>query len=609
LAGEATWFENQRFVMQRHGFPEETYFSYSYSPIHDEMGSIAGVFCACTETTQTVLTTRQLRETEAALREANEAVRAANWQLAAETRRLRQLFEQAPGFIAVLRGPDHVFELTNAAYLQLVGHRDSVGKPVREALPELEGQGYFELLDQVYETGEAFVGEQMPVVLQRSPGGATEERYVDFVYQPITSADGTVIGIFCEGYDVTERAQAEQALRRLTETLEEQVEARTRELKAAEEALRQSQKMEALGQLTGGIAHDFNNLLSAMNGSLELIRRKPEDSKRVRRLAETGLNAGARGAKLTGQLLAFSRAQKLELRAVVVADLLMEMRDLLARSLGPLINLQLQPDRARVPVLADPTQLELAILNLAINARDAMPEGGGLTIGLHSQAIKGDPALPDGHYLEVRVSDTGSGMPPEVAARAFEPFFTTKGVGEGTGLGLSQVYALAQRSGGTARIESCPGKGTTVRLFLRQSERADGESAQGQEPSSRARAAAAAKVLVVDDDQDVRAVLVESLESFGYEVVEAEDGEAGLKALARTEPNLVLLDFAMPGMNGAEVAREARASRPELPIVFVSGYANTAAIEKVMGANATVLRKPFRVEELEAVVSEALQQV
>lgn len=615
LAGEATWLENQQLVLRRDGHPEEAYFSYSFSPIRDVAGDISGLLCVGTETTEVVMAMRQRQAAETALRQANEAlraereaVRAANRRLEAETGHLRQLFEQAPGFMAMVRGPEHVFELTNSAYLQLVGHRDLIGKPVREALPDIEGQGFFELLDQVYQGGEAFVGKQLPVVLERTPGGDTEERIVDFVFQPIRGADGEVIGIFCEGYDVTERTRAEQALRSLNETLEEQVEARTQALRQAEEALRQSQKMEALGQLTGGIAHDFNNLLLAMNGSLELIRRSSEDGERVRRLAQNGLKAGERGAKLTSQLLAFSRAQKLELKSVIVADLLLEMRDLLARSLGPTVALRLQVDEARISVLADPTQLELAVLNLAINAKDAMPERGTLTISLHPRSVEGDPELPDGDYLEIRVSDTGSGMPPEVAARAFEPFFTTKGVGQGTGLGLSQVYALARRAGGTVRIESGAGEGTRVRLFLRHSEGVGGQNTQRQESAVSAADARAALVLVVDDDQDVRGVLAETLETFGHRVLEAEDGHAGLAALERADPDLILLDFAMPGLNGAEVAREVRAKRPELPIVFVSGYSNTAAIEDVMGAGARILRKPFHIADLELVVSEALEQ-
>lgn len=379
-------------------------------------------------------------------------------------------------------------------------------------------------------------------------------------------------------------------------------------LHQVEESLRQSQKMEAVGQLTGGIAHDFNNLLLAMNSSLELIRRKPEESERVRRWAETGLKAGERGAKLTGQLLAFSRTQKLELKPLMVSELLLGMRDLLVRSLGPLVRLQLQVDDAAIPVLADATQLELAILNLAINAKDAMPEGGKLSIWLHPRQLKGDPELPDGQYLEVCVADTGTGMAAEVAARAFEPFFTTKGVGQGTGLGLSQVYGMAQQGGGTVRIDSRLGEGTTVRLLLRRSIKAAvGERARAQENLPPA-ATGTATILVVDDDQDVRSMLVDSLEGFGYRVVAAEDGYAGLAALRRSEPDLMLLDFAMPGLNGAEVAREARALRPELPIVFVSGYSTTAAIEQVMGAEAMMLRKPFSLEQLEKAVAEALQE-
>ena len=242
------------------------------------------------------------------------------------------------------------------------------------------------------------------------------------------------------------------------------------ERERAEEALRRSQKMEALGQLTGGIAHDFNNLLQVINGAFELIRRRASETAKIEGWATNGLQAAERGASLTRQLLAFSRAQKLELRPFVVSELVEGMRDLLGRTLGGNVDLEFELDDRRVPVLSDPTQLELAVLNLAINARDAMEEGGRLLIRTRvRQILPGHPVLPPDDYVELSVTDTGSGMRPEVAARAFDPFFTTKGVGRGTGLGLSQVYGVARQAGGEASISSEPGKGTTVSLLLRRS--------------------------------------------------------------------------------------------------------------------------------------------
>jgi PAS domain S-box-containing protein len=376
------------------------------------------------------------------------------------------------------------------------------------------------------------------------------------------------------------------------------------ELERAQDALRQAQKMEAVGQLTGGIAHDFNNLLGAVVGNLDLIRRRPAEPEKVRRWAENGMAAAERGTKLTGQLLAFSRAQRIELKPVSVSALVEDMRDMLARTLGPMVplSLELGGDGA---VLSDPTQLEMAILNLAINARDAMSEGGALTISTAVRRIVGDAELGSGDYVELAVADTGAGMPPDVVARAFDPFFTTKGVGKGTGLGLSQVYGIARQTGGTVRIDSRVGAGTTVRIFLPRTDARISPEPEGEEEGALGKGATAT-ILVVDDDADMRRVLVESLDALGYRVIEAHDGASGLKLLAAHAPDLLMVDFAMPGMNGAEVAKAARERRPHLPVVFASGYADTAAIGEVGGPDVVMLRKPFRVDQLHAAITDAL---
>jgi PAS domain S-box-containing protein len=373
----------------------------------------------------------------------------------------------------------------------------------------------------------------------------------------------------------------------------------------AEDHLRQAQKMDALGQLTGGIAHDFNNLLQGVTGSLDLIRRQPADEAKVRRLAEAGLRAAERGSKLTSQLLAFSRAQELELQPVVISDLVVNMSDLFDRTLGPNVRVRLDLDPRNLAARCDPTQLEMAILNLAINARDAMAGDGELTIGVRRVSVSGNPALADGDYMEVSVRDTGSGMPPEVAERAFDPFFTTKGAGKGTGLGLSQVYGSAKYAGGGARIESRLGEGTTVRIFLPQTVDIPTPGVEPNLPST-VLSTGASTVLVVDDDADVRAFLIASLRSLGFRTVEAEDGHTGLAALDRWRPDAMILDFAMPGMTGAQVAAVARSRRPDFPIIFTSGYSDTAAISEIPGSPTPLLRKPFKVEDLEGVLARAL---
>ena len=289
---------------------------------------------------------------------------------------------------------------------------------------------------------------------------------------------------------------------------------------------------------------------------------------------------------------------------MAVAPLIAGMDDMLRRSLGPRIRVNLQTGGDTLGVMADPTQLEMALLNLAINARDAMPAGGELMISAEEQILADDAELPAGRYVEIRVSDTGTGMPEAVAARAFDSFFTTKPVGQGTGLGLSQVHGMATQAGGSARIEGRAPHGTSVVLLLRG---VDAETRAAQAEEEQAAALREGKtVLVIDDDPDVRRFLVDTLETLGLDVIAAEDGERGLAALRDAAPDLLLVDFAMPGMSGAEVAERARALRPDLPIVFASGYSETAAIEASVGASAIVLRKPFRVAALEAVLREAL---
>jgi PAS domain S-box-containing protein len=404
--------------------------------------------------------------------------------------------------------------------------------------------------------------------------------HLDVSVEPVRGPNGEIIYLLFEARDITD-------------------------LKAAQEQLRQSQKMEALGQLTGGIAHDFNNLLTVVVGGLDVIVKRSEDGK-VKRYAENALAAAERGARLTGQLLAFSRVQRLEVRPTYVAPLIQNMRPLLRNVLGPGITKQFELDEAMIPVMADPTQLEVAVLNLAINARDAMPDGGMLTFATAHLVVEGDPDLEDGDYIELTISDTGTGMPPEVTERAFEPFFTTKEVGKGTGLGLSMVYGMARQSGGAARIESTPGKGTAVNLLFRKADEAVIETAVGtHEPVGANVPMAPLSVLVIDDDPDVRAFIVASLEEQGYRVRQASDGREGLIAFEREIPDLVVLDFIMPGMSGADVAHQIRAVRSDQPILFVSGYSETEAVKRT-APNAPLLAKPFRSDALRKAVRGAL---
>lgn len=878
LEGEATWLEDLPLVMNRKGYDEQTSFTFSYSPIRDDDGRIAGMFCAVAETTDKIIAQRRVADAAA---------------------RQQRLFEQAPGFIIIMRGPEHVVEFVNDAHKHTFGSDDWVGRSLRDAFPSIAGQGFFEQLDQVYRTGETYEADAVNVSFQRSSDAPVETRALTFIYAALYDAEGNVSGIFCEGFDVTqgahahlrhaalsaladiskdiedpeaiayaaaevlgrtlqvsragygtidstnetiaierdwnapgvssiagvlnfrdfgsyiedlklgrtvvianadldprtrataqslkdisahsfvnmpvteqgdavallflnhseprewradeleliqefaertraavERRRAELALRASAKALEElnqQLEERVTEalaekkvyadivastdafvqiadpdfnilavnkasadeferifgvrpkvgdnmlellnekpdersavrrywsraltgeafteiaafgdpnldrryyemkynslhdeqgrvvaayqfaydvtdrlrdqerLREAEDALRQSQKMEAVGQLVSGLAHDFNNVLGAVLAAFDMIGRRGDEPERVRRFAEAGMQAAQRGAKLTSQLLAFSRSQRIELTPLFVCDVIRKVEDLLARTVGPLIQVEFGLNPQPVPVLADATQVEMTVLNLALNARDAMPEGGKLFIGTSVRHIEQDPELKPGMYVELMVRDTGIGMDKDVLGRAIEPFFTTKPVGKGTGLGLAQVYGSARQTGGTVRIESEPGRGTTVRVLLPYTDRATRANAHDQDNIDALRDGHG-RVLLIDDDEDLRSVVSSALEALGYDVKAVEDGRTGLKELRSGSPDVLVVDFAMAGMNGAEVARRAREICPTLPIVIASGYADTDAIEQAVGKDAKLLRKPFRIDELLQAVAEA----
>ncbi|MCR0983006.1 response regulator [Roseomonas populi] len=371
------------------------------------------------------------------------------------------------------------------------------------------------------------------------------------------------------------------------------------EARQMEARLRQADKMQALGTMAGGVAHDFNNLLTAILGSLQLAGRRVGDNPGLHRLLRNATMAAERGSALTRRLLAFSRRNELALRAVSVNALILGMGDLLTRSLagpsGTTVEVRRRLAPEPVTAVVDPEQLELALLNLCINARDAMPGGGTITIATEEVAVAAEqvPDLPAGSYVRVTVADTGTGMTPEVLARVFEPFFTTKEVGKGTGLGLPMVYGLVQQSGGGLTIDSRPGEGTRVALYLPAG---DGVAAQGVgEPREVAPAREPVRVLVVDDDATVREVTAGFLADLGHETVEADDGIAALRVL-ESDPSvrLMVADFAMPRMTGAELSERARSMRPDLPILLVTGYAELAAL----AANIPVLHKPYRQADL-----------
>ncbi|WP_425479507.1 PAS domain-containing protein [Xanthomonas arboricola] len=849
FAGRASRFEEVPIGMNRYGTPEDTWWTFSFSPIYLDDGRVGGAFCVTNEVTDR---------------------KVAQNRLADEHERLIRLFEQAPMFMAFLSGPQHRVEFANPCYSRLIGHRDVIGKPLAEALPDLVEQGHLHRLDEVYQSGRAYAANALAYNVQAEPGGPMERRLLDLVYQPIAGADGTVSGIFVQGLDITDRigleravreaevrnrqildsvmdyaiiatdlhglvtswnegAQrilgwseaemlgqtlertftpedverrqilieaaaalesgsgmderwhvrksgqrfwangslmvlrdetgaaigfvkvlrdrtaerlasealreserrldalvrassqsifsasadwrelrqlvgegalsdalsaslnwqqemvhpddrarlaeaiahsivnktgldveyrvldadqrvgwtlmraiplldegeqivewfgtaaditdkrlAEQQLRQLTETLEERVRERSAALLLAEEKLRQSQKMEAVGQLTGGLAHDFNNLLTAISVGLELLQTRIEQGKydRLERYVEMAQSSAARATALTQRLLAFSRRQTLAPTALEVQALVQGMHDIIARTLGPSIALQLRPAADPWKVLVDAPQLENALLNLCINARDAMPDGGELTIAVANRVLDAGAAqqldLPIGEYVCLSVQDTGTGMSSDVMSKVFEPFFTTKPIGQGTGLGLSMIYGFTRQSGGHVRIDSEVGVGTTMALYL---PRFDGVLAQDEAVPATEQplrsTAPSCTVLLVEDETAIRVLMSEVLSEAGYRVIETAEGSAAVERLRSQETiDLLVTDVGLTGgLNGRQVADAGRQSRPTLPVLFVTGYAATAAVGAgQLEEGMEVLTKPFLAVDLERRVAQLLER-
>jgi PAS domain S-box-containing protein len=780
------------------------------------------------------------------------AVSALNRTLANERDRLRLLFQQAPGFMAILHGPQHIFEMCNESYFRLIGRRDVAGRPARQVFPDLEGQPFFKLLDQVYATGKAHVSTAAPIDLLRTPGGMPERRYLDFIYQPIFD-DGVVSGIFAEGHDITDlikaqeqlalseeslrlatsaaeigtwdldlelgalnwcvrtkamfgiapevpcsmadfyaglhpddlaatseafaaatdanrrstydveyrtvgkedgalrwvaakgkglfrdgrcvraigtaiditaRKDAEARLRRsqselreFNRTLEARVEEQSRErariwsnsrdihvvitpnkavravnpawrailgqdtedvigrsvmefgwpedgdaisrafdraaagedltnfearlrhtdgsarwiswhtsgdgdliyaygrdvttekrqtaaLREAEEHLRHSQKMEAIGQLTGGVAHDFNNLLTIIRGSADLLRLHDLPEAKRRHYVEAISETADRAAKLTAQLLAFARRQALRPQVFNVAERLHAVSQMLKSVLGSRVALEFNIADDSACVEADVSQFETTLVNLAANARDAMDAAGRMTIrvGRPSGSIVDSPA-----YLAIAVSDTGCGIPPDRLGQIFEPFFTTKQAGQGTGLGLSQVYGFVQQSGGKIAVQSHPGQGTVFTISLPISSK-PAERIETRNDASDTHPRQQGCVLMVEDNPEVRVFSSQLLNEIGYETVLAASGEEALEILLQS-PNrfdLVFSDVVMAGMGGVALGEEIRRQFPGLPVVLTSGYSHVLAKGGPHGFE--LLHKPYTVEDLSNVLQEAMSR-
>jgi PAS domain S-box-containing protein len=532
----------------------------------------------------------ELLESEQRLQHALKAGRLGSWQLDTEF-----LVLECSAITRAHFGRDEHDPLTYHDWLASVHPEDQ---------PRMQS-----VLQQTLDTGADFIIEFRNVW----PDGSVH--WVDIRARAIRARNGRVSLLSGVTSDITERKLAEHQLRRLNETLEQQVEERTSQLRHNEEVLRQSQKMEAVGQLTGGIAHDFNNMLTGIIGSLELLRRRVSRGRLddLDSLIDLGVSSANRAAALTHRLLAFSRRQSLDPKPVLMNDLVNSMGELLNRSVNESIRLDMCLDTELWTAEADPNQLESALLNLVLNARDAMPDGGMLMIETFNRRLDRDYTnayenLLPGDYVVLSVRDTGCGMPENVISRAFDPFFTTKPIGQGTGLGLSMIYGFTKQSHGHVSIESHVGDGTTVQLFL---PRYHGE-AQDDHPvpaSDTAQAREGETILLVEDDPAVRALVSQVLSELGYAYVEAGDAVGAIPILESSQRiDLMISDVGLPGMNGRQLADIGRQLREDLKVLFITGYAeNASARSGFLEEGMQMITKPFAFDQLTAKVREMIE--
>jgi len=520
----------------------------------------------------------------------------------------RLLFENMDsGFCVIefLDGPhgplsDYIHIIANPAYERHTGIANVVGQRLRDMVPD-EADDWIAFYGKVLRTGDPLRFRNELVATGR---------HLDVSSFRLGPAENRLVAVLFK--DVTDQVRAEAALHQLNDTLEQRIADALAQREHAENALRQAQKMEAVGQLTGGLAHDFNNLLAGITGSFEMIARRLEQGRAgdTDRYVAAGLGAARRAASLTHRLLAFSRRQTLSPRPTDINALLGDFLDLVRRTVGPSISVKTECESAVWHTLVDANQLENAMLNLCINARDAMPDGGVLTIETLNLTLDEDGArsrgLGPGDYVAISVRDTGVGIAPEDLERVFEPFFTTKPMGQGTGLGLSMVYGFARQSHGIVRVRSEPGSGTLVRLYLPRHE----DVADIGTPSKNGPMAApprSARILVVDDEPTVRMTMVDALGLLGFECIEAHDGPSAIAALdSNPALDLLVTDVGLPGgLNGRQVADEALRRQPGLKVLFVTGYADSVVLRNDDAGTASaesgiaVLTKPFAIDDLQ----------
>ncbi|MBB3995660.1 PAS domain S-box-containing protein [Sulfitobacter undariae] len=707
---------------------EDRFWSATHTPIIDADGKVEFILQNTMDVTELYRGTQAVGTdsipTQAALLQRAETISAENLALGQMSDFFRSAFDQAPSFMAVINGPEHVFQIVNQSYTDLVGDRKLLGQTVRDALPELEGQGFFELLDQVYTSGEPVSIKGMAAQLKSVRTGKPEQHYIDFIYHPLKDETGATTGIFAQGHDVTgqkiaeaqltatrekframaqtmpnhvwtadtsgglnwlnnrlyeftgfsegqlygtdwarvvhpddldasaakwehaiahgigyetefrirksdgtyrwhlvrasalhsdsgeltgwvgtntdieDRKNVEDKIAKMNATLETRVAERNQELEELYATLRQSQKMEAIGGLAGGIAHDFNNLLQVITGNLQLAGRDIAQASPAQERIEQAMKAVMRGATLASQLLSFARKQPLAPIVINLERLLSDTTEILQSAIGEGVEFETRIDDQLWNTNVDPNNLENALLNLAINARDAMDRQGKLTISIENvdlaaADVRSSPGLEAGQYVMLAVTDTGSGIPADVIERIFDPFFTTKEDGHGTGLGLSMVYGFAKQSGGHILIDSTVGTGTTVKLYL---PRCLQEEAAARPINAIGMAGGTETILLVEDDNEVRETAAGMLSDLGYTVLEAPDAK-NAQAILETEiaVDLLFTDVVMPGgSTGHDLAKIARNLRPDLPVLFSSGYVQDAIVhDGRLDEGVELLGKPY----------------
>jgi PAS domain S-box-containing protein len=574
--GVASYIEDLPIVLERHGYPEQTCYTFSYSPLRDEDGIVGGILCTVVETTGKVKALEALRQQEEVLRRLNEAL---THQVASHASDRDRLWRISPDVMAAASLASGRFLTVNPAFTECFGwtSQEATTRPFMDMVYPDDREDVLARL-RLLARGTPLVGYEMRILHKDG-----SHRWVSWTISP----EGELL--YGVARDITFDKQQADALRQ------------------AEEALRQSQKMEAVGQLTGGLAHDFNNMLAGVSGHLELmkLRLRMGQTGDLQARIDAALGVTQRAAALTHRLLAFSRRQALDPRPTNVNALVMSMTDLIGRAAGPTITVRTRLQAALWTTLCDPNQLESALLNLANNARDAMPEGGALVIETGNATVCAGQAgrygdLRPGEYVLVSVRDHGSGMPPDVLARAFDPFFTTKPMGQGTGLGLSMVYGFARQSGGSVRIESSPGQGSEVRLVLPRHVQEIPAADPGDADVLLAPASHKGLVLVVDDEADIRTVMAEVLELQGYTVLQAGDAQQALRLLHDQRPDMLVTDIGLPnGMNGRQLADQVRVQWPQLPVLMVTGYAESTVMKnETLPAQMELLIKPFAMNAL-----------